>query len=83
MSATPARPPPALRELQDEFTGRRFDAEIAAAGQAVILAATDASPAAYEARAWGRRLRRRPRPDPKLRDVRRGVAGRGRPKPCA
>ena len=30
-------PPAALRELQDELTGP-FDAEIAAAGQAVILA---------------------------------------------
>ena len=48
-----SRPPAALRELQDELTGP-FDAEIAAAGQAVVLAGGGKT---VEALAWGRRLR--------------------------
>ena len=69
-----ARPPAPLRELQDELTGP-FDAEIAAAGQAVVLArggrgrrGAGLGPAA--ARAHARR--------PAAAGVRRGVARRGR-----
>ena len=69
-----AEPPAALRELQDELTGP-FDAEIAAAGQAVILARGGTS---VEALAWGHRLRAASPDDPQLRRVRGGVARRGR-----
>ena len=69
-----SRPPAALRELQDELTGP-YDAEIAAAGQAVILAGggrrrrgARLGPAARGALAGG----------PAAARVRRGVAGRGR-----
>ena len=68
------QPPATLRELQDELTGP-FDAEIAAAGQAVILARGGKS---VEALAWGHRLRARTPERPAAAAVRRSVARRGR-----
>ncbi len=73
-----SRPPAALRELQDELTGP-FDAEIAAAGQAVILAGGGRT---VEALAWGRRLRARTPGDPALRTFAEAWLGEGAPKPC-
>jgi hypothetical protein len=72
------RPPAALRQLQDELTGP-FDAEIAAAGQAVILAGGGQT---VEALAWGRRLRARTPGDPQLRTFAEAWLGDGAPKPC-
>ena len=73
-----SRPPAALRQLQDELTGP-FDAEIAAAGQAVILAGGGQT---VEALAWGRRLRARTPGDPQLRTFAEAWLGDGAPKPC-
>jgi hypothetical protein len=73
-----SRPPAALRELQDELTGP-FDAEIAAAGQAVILAGGGKT---VEALAWGRRLRARTPGDPALRTFAEAWLGEGAAKPC-
>ena len=72
------RPPAALRELQDELTGP-FDAEIAAAGQAVILAGGGKT---VEALAWGRRLRARSPGDQQLRTFAEAWLGEGAPEPC-
>lgn len=74
-----ARPPGALRQLQDELTGP-FDAEIAAAGQAVILA--PGAPSGVEALAWGRRLRSQSAADAQLRAFTEAGLGEGAPKPC-
>jgi hypothetical protein len=71
--------PPALRQLRDELTGP-FDAEIAAAGQAVILAPGAGS--GVEALAWGRRLRSKSAQDAQLRDFTETWLGEGAPKPC-
>jgi Protein of unknown function (DUF3105) len=71
--------PPALRELQDQLTGP-YDAEIAAAGQAVILAPGAGS--GVEALAWGRRLRSQSAQDAQLRDFTEAWLGEGAPKPC-
>jgi len=70
-------PHPAVRRLQRDVSGS-FDAEIAAAGQAVILApgATD------EARAWGRRLAASASQAAALREFADAWLGRGAPKPC-
>jgi hypothetical protein len=73
-----AKPPAALRQLQDELTGP-FDAEIAAAGQAVILAGGGKT---VEALAWGRHLRARTPGDPQLRTFAEAWLGEGAPKPC-
>ena len=75
------RPLPELRELQRDFTGGAFDAEIAAAGQAVILADND-RPSGYQARAWGRRLTVTAPDDQKLRQFTEAWLGKGAPKPC-
>ena len=72
------RPPAALVELQDELTGP-FDAEIAAAGQAVILAGGGST---VEALAWGRRLRAHTPGDPALRTFAEAWLGDGAPEPC-
>ena len=72
------RPPAALRQIQDELTGP-FDAEIAAAGQSVILAGGGST---IEALAWGRRLRARTPGDPALRTFAEAWLGEGAPKPC-
>jgi hypothetical protein len=74
-----SKPPRPLRGLQDELTGP-FDAEIAAAGQAVILA--PGAPTGVEALAWGRRLRAGSPSDPQLRDFAEAWLGEGAPKPC-
>ena len=73
-----ARPPAPLRELQDELSGP-FDAEIAAAGQAVVLASGGEG---VEALAWGRRLRARTPDDPQLRAFAEAWLGEGAPEPC-
>jgi hypothetical protein len=73
------KPPATLRELQDELTGP-FDAEIAAAGQAVILARGGTS---VEALAWGHRLRAGSPNDPQLRPFVEAWLGDGAPKPCS
>ena len=74
------RPPVELRQLQRDVTGGPFDAEIAAAGQAVILAEGDVS--GYEARAWGRRLAVEvPQVQP-LREFTDAWLGAGAPRPC-
>jgi hypothetical protein len=74
-----SRPPAALRELQEELTGP-FDAEIAAAGQAVILAGGGDG---IEALAWGRRQRADSPGDPQLRAFAEAWLGEGAPEPCA
>jgi hypothetical protein len=74
-----AKPPAAFRELQDQLTGP-FDAEIAAAGQAVILARGGTS---LEALAWGHRLRPQTPDDPQLRPFAEAWLGDGAPKPCS
>ena len=73
------QPPGRLRQLQDELTGP-YDAEIAAAGQAVILAPGAAS--GVEALAWGRRLRASSPGDAQLRAFAEAWLGEGAPKPC-
>jgi hypothetical protein len=61
-----AQPPAALKRLQEEVAGGPFDAELAAAGQAVIL---DHRPGASGviALAWRRRLRATDPADSQLR----------------
>ena len=76
-----ARPPVELRQLQRDVTGGPFDAEIAAAGQAVILAEGDTI-GGYEARAWGRRLTVEVPQDQKLREFTEAWLGAGAPQPC-
>jgi hypothetical protein len=76
-----ARVLPELRSLQREYTGGAFDAEIAAAGQAVILA-DNGLPMGYEARAWGRSLVVDYAEGEKLRDFTEAWLGKGSPKPC-
>jgi hypothetical protein len=73
-----SRPPAALRQIQDELTGP-FDAEIAAAGQAVILAGGGQT---LEALAWGRRLRAATPGDPQLQTFAESWLGEGAPHPC-
>jgi hypothetical protein len=69
------QPDPALVRLQDEVAGR-FDAELAAAGQAVILARrAGAGPAM--ALAWRRILRADDPADPNLRAFTEDWLGRG------
>jgi hypothetical protein len=72
---------PELRRLQRDYTGGAFDAEIAAAGQAVILAG-NAAPAGYEARAWGRSLTVDHGEIDRLREFTEAWLGKGAPKPC-
>jgi hypothetical protein len=72
------RPPAALRELQRDVSGP-FDAEVAAAGQQVILAPREGG-AAVTAAAWRRLLRTDDPADPALRDFAEawiGVGARG------
>jgi hypothetical protein len=71
------RPPPALRRLQDEVSGP-FDAEVAAAGQQVILAPRE-GPDAVTAAAWRRLLRTDDPADPALREFAEAWLGRGAP----
>jgi hypothetical protein len=76
------RPLAELRSLQREYTGGAFDAEIAAAGQAVILAEAPIVPSGYQARAWGRSLTVEFGQEQKLRDFTEAWLGEGAPKPC-
>jgi hypothetical protein len=67
--------PPALQALQADATGP-FDAELAAAGQAIVLARRDgAGPAT--ALAWRHVLRAEDAGDPRLRDFAEAWLGRG------
>jgi hypothetical protein len=75
------RAPDELRALQRDYTGGAFDAEIAAAGQAVILA-DNGLPVGYEARAWGRTLSAVTGETGKLREFTEAWLGKGAPKPC-
>jgi hypothetical protein len=75
------RPAPELRRLQRDSTGGAFDAEIAAAGQAVILAENGVR-SGYEARAWGRRLAVDPAEIEQLQEFTDAWLGEGAPKPC-
>ena len=71
-----AQPPPALLRLQRDVMGGPFDAEVAAAGQAVILAQrSGAGPAT--ALAWRRVLRADEPSDPDLREFTESWLGRG------
>jgi uncharacterized protein DUF3105 len=72
-----ARPDPALVQLQEDVAGP-FDAELAAAGQAIILARrAGAGPAT--ALAWRRLLRASSAEDPQLREFAESWLGRGIP----
>ena len=75
-----ARPSRELLRLQRDVAGP-FDAELAAAGQAVVLA-EDGVPAGYEARAWGRRMSVGANDAPQLRDFAEAWLGKGAPEPC-
>jgi len=78
----PERPLVELRRLQRDYTGGAFDAEIAAAGQAVILAESRGMPMGFEARAWGRRLPVEFGETQKLREFTEAWLGKGSPKSC-
>jgi hypothetical protein len=70
------QPPPALVQLQEDVMGGPFDAEVAAAGQAVILARRPgAGPAT--ALAWRRILRADDPSDPALLEFTEFWLGRG------
>jgi Protein of unknown function (DUF3105) len=69
------RPPAPLRALQRDVSGP-FDAEIAAAGQQVILAPRQ-GPTAVTAAAWRRLLRTDDPSDPRLREFAEAWIGRG------
>jgi hypothetical protein len=69
------RPPAALRAVQREVSGP-FDAELAAAGQAVILAARPGS-GPVTAAAWRRLLALDDPADPRLRDFAEAWLGQG------
>ena len=69
------RPPAALRALQRDVSGP-FDAEVAAAGQQVILARR-AGAGAVTAAAWRRLLRVDDPSDPRLREFAEAWIGRG------
>ena len=70
-----AKPPAALRALQDDVSGR-FDAEVAAAGQQVILARRPGV-RGVTAAAWRRLLRAPGADDPALRSFAEVWLGRG------
>jgi uncharacterized protein DUF3105 len=69
------RPPAALRRLQREVSGP-FDAEVAAAGQQVILARRDGT-GPVTAAAWRRLLHVDDPSDPRLREFAEAWIGRG------
>jgi hypothetical protein len=71
-----ARPDPALVRLQDELAGA-FDAELSAAGQAVVLARRPGA-GRVTALAWRRLLRADDPRDPRLREFADAWLGRGR-----
>lgn len=74
------RPPGALRELQRELTGR-YDAELGAAGQAVILARQRGTDGIL-AIAWRHRLTVASPDDSRLRAFAEAWLGEGSPRPC-
>jgi Protein of unknown function (DUF3105) len=69
-------PPAALERLQDDVMGGPFDAEVAAAGQAVILARR-AGAGSATALAWRRILRADDPADPAFREFAEYWLGRG------
>lgn len=69
------RPPAGLRAVQEEVAGP-FDAELAAAGQAVVLARVPGVPG-IQALAWRRRLRASGPDDPGVRAFAESWLGRG------
>jgi len=69
------RPPAALRAVQRDVSGP-FDAEVAAAGQQVILARREGS-GAVTAAAWRRLLRADDAADPRVRAFAEAWIGRG------
>ena len=69
------RPPAPLRAVQREVSGP-FDAEVAAAGQQVILARRDDT-GAVTAAAWRRLLRAGDPSDPRVREFAEAWIGRG------
>jgi hypothetical protein len=69
------RPPAALRAIQREVSGP-FDAEVAAAGQQVILARREGA-GPVTAAAWRRLLRSDDPADPRIRDFAEAWIGRG------
>ncbi len=69
------RPPAALRRVQDDVSGP-FDAEVAAAGQQVILARREGA-GAVTAAAWRRLLRSDDPADPQVREFAEAWIGRG------
>jgi Protein of unknown function (DUF3105) len=75
-----ARPPAPLLELQRELTGR-YDAELGAAGQAVILARQRGSKGVV-ALAWRHRLTVESPGDDRLREFAEAWLGEGAPRPC-
>ena len=75
-----ARPPAALRKLQRELTGP-YDAEVAAAGLAVILARQPGTDGIV-AVAWRHRLGARTPGDARLREFAEAWLGEGAPRPC-
>jgi hypothetical protein len=70
------RPDPALVRLQDELAGA-FDAELSAAGQAIVLARRPGA-GPVTALAWRRLLRADDPSDPRLREFADAWLGRGR-----
>ena len=75
-----ARAPAALRRLQREVSGR-YDAEVAAAGQAVVLARRPGTRGTV-ALAWQRRLEVPGPRDPRLGEFIDAWLGEGAPRPC-
>ena len=73
-----ARPPQALKTLQDDVSGP-FDPEVAAAGQQVILARR-AGTRGVTAAAWRRLLQTGDATDPQLREFAEAWIGRGVPE---
>ena len=69
------RPPPALRALREDVAGP-YDAELAAAGQAVLLIEHPAADG-VTALAWARRLRTADAGDPALREFTEHWLGQG------
>ena len=77
------RPPTALRRLRDDIAGP-YDAELAAAGQAVLVVEHPAAEG-ITALAWARRLRTADAADPTLREFTEhwlGQGARGRKDAC-
>jgi hypothetical protein len=72
------RPPAPLAALQEELTGP-YERDLAAAGQAVLLAARPGS-GAVTAAAWRRLLRARRADDPAVREFAEHWLGRGAPR---